>query len=80
MVFLGASAGVPLLRDCVWLCLSVWPIAMITAIISLALYVRWPIRAVPWYLLLNFAVNISGLLFTLAIFIRPERFMSYPSH
>ena len=43
----------------------VWLGAILTAAISLILYVRRGPK--PWYVWLNLAVNVSGLLFTLAV-------------
>ena len=39
--------------------------AVITAIASLILYGRNPRRALRWYVLLNLAINVTGLLFAL---------------
>jgi hypothetical protein len=44
----------------------VWFVAIITALISLAIYLPWK---KPWYVILNLIVNISGLLFTLVALI-----------
>ena len=41
-----------------------WIIAIACAFISLAIYGRGP---KPWYVWINFAINISGLLFSLGV-------------
>jgi hypothetical protein len=46
--------------------LAMWITAFFSAIASLFLYIR---RPKPWYVRINLATNISGLLFTIFIFI-----------
>jgi hypothetical protein len=46
--------------------LLAWPVAVITAIISMGLYIG-KTRRRPWYVCVNLAVNISGVAFTLVI-------------
>ena len=43
-----------------------WPLffaAVVSAILSLIVYGRHPLRPQPWYVMLNLAINVSGLLF-----------------
>ena len=44
-----------------------WWVAILTAIGSVFMYVRFPIKAMPWYVILNLVINISGLLFSLLV-------------
>jgi hypothetical protein len=44
--------------------LLIWPVAVLTAIVSLFKYVRFSKRAFPWCVVLNLAINISGLIFS----------------
>jgi hypothetical protein len=46
--------------------LLIWAFAVLTAVFSLVIYARRGVRP-RWYVWLNLAVNVSGLLFTLAI-------------
>ena len=39
-----------------------WFVAVLTAIASVVLYARHPLRALPWYVVLNLGINITGLL------------------
>lgn len=41
-----------------------WFVAVLTAIVSVVLYARHPLRALPWYVVVNLGINITGLLFS----------------
>lgn len=43
----------------------IWALAVLSAVLSLVLYVRRGVRR-PWYVWLNLAINVGGLLFTAA--------------
>lgn len=46
-----------------------WPLffaAVLTAIVSLIIFGRHPLRPQPWYIMLNLAINVSGLVFAAA--------------
>jgi len=45
-----------------------WFLAVMTALASLCIYVRLPFKALPWYVVVNLVINISGLLFSLLMF------------
>jgi hypothetical protein len=46
-----------------------FPVAVITAVISVSLYVRRPTRPLPWYVLINLGINIPGLLIGVPVFL-----------
>ena len=41
-----------------------WFVAVLTAVVSVVLYARHPLRSLPWYVILNLGINIVGLLFS----------------
>ena len=44
---------------------SLWITAIVTAIISVCLYGRFPFKALPWFVAVNLVINIFGLLLSL---------------
>jgi hypothetical protein len=45
----------------------IWPFAVITALISVAVYFRTNPKRWPWFIYINLVINVSGLLFTVYI-------------
>ena len=44
-----------------------WMVAVATAIASVCLYMRFGFKPLPWFVILNLAINISGLLLSLSM-------------
>jgi hypothetical protein len=43
-------------------------LAIDTALISIACYLRFPLRSIPWFVITNLVINIAGLLFVGALY------------
>jgi hypothetical protein len=66
-LYLAAKLQMPLPLYIYQLFIGLWLIAVLTAVMSLIYFFRWPPADWPWYVKTNLAVNISGLLFSLVM-------------
>jgi hypothetical protein len=46
---------------------AAWGVALVSAIISLVIYGRRPFEPKPWYVLVNLAINLLGLLYSIVL-------------